>query len=188
MSARLLGVLERAGYSYDSSILPSVPYYISRAAAIGMLALLGRRSASMTGNAMSCLAPSAPYCPSPAAFWRRGSASLVELPLTITPVGGVPFIGTFITAAPLRIVLRTLRGLSARPFLNIGIHGLDLLDVTDGVPRALLGRQPGLGVPAAEKMRRLVATLTRLKETHSLITLAGAAEAYRRSGPAGEAP
>jgi hypothetical protein len=83
-------------------------------------------------------------------------------------------------------VAQIVRPFKARPFLNIGLHGLDFLDATDGIPPALLERQPGLRVPAAEKIRRLTAAFVRAQERHTIVTLREAAGVYRRSARPGE--
>jgi hypothetical protein len=45
---------------------------------------------------------------------------------------------------------------------NLELHGIDLLDQTDGAPEALARLQPGLRLPAATKLRRLEALLRAL--------------------------
>src|SRR5581483_6233055 len=49
LSAALLDAVRERGYVYDSSLLPSAPYYAAKAVAIGLYALRGRTSLSILG-------------------------------------------------------------------------------------------------------------------------------------------
>jgi hypothetical protein len=144
ISAALLDVVRERGYLYDSSILPSAPYYAAKALAIGWHALRGRRSVSILGPVDQLFARRGPHL-------RRG---LRELPIATTPVARAPIIGTTVLALPR---LARLAG----DFLNLELHGIDLLDSTDAPP-SLAGVQPGLRMPVAEKLRRLRSVLTSL--------------------------
>jgi hypothetical protein len=127
------------GYLYDSSLLPSPPYYAAKAAAIFSYALRGRRSLSILGGALQLFARRGPQ------LWR----GLRELPIATTPGLRVPVIGTVVLALP-----RTARwGFSGGHF-NLELHGIDLLDRSD-VPVPIASAQPGLRLPAAEKVKRL---------------------------------
>jgi hypothetical protein len=55
------------------------------------------------------------------------------------------------------------RGVIGEPTVNLELHGLDLLDVSDGLD-ALRPHQPDARVPLADKQRRLSATVSALKE------------------------
>ena len=50
LSARLLDAVRERGYAYDSSLLPSLPYYAAKAAALGYYTLRGRASQSILGG------------------------------------------------------------------------------------------------------------------------------------------
>jgi hypothetical protein len=91
----------------------------------------------------------------------------------------MPFIGTTITALPRPVVRSAYRALKARHFLNVELHGLDLMDDRDEVPDALARRQPGLRVPRAEKMRRLREVLSWIVSDYETVTLAAAAARFR---------
>jgi hypothetical protein len=150
ISAALLDAVRERGYLYDSSLLPSPPYYLAKAAVIATR----RRSASILGGVGQLFASRRPHL-------RRG---VRELPIATTPVLRVPIIGTSVLAMP---SLARLAG----AFVNLELHGIDLLDATD-VPSELAAVQPGLRTPAAEKRRRLRKVLAAASE---FVTLADAA-------------
>src|SRR5262249_27068870 len=94
LSPSVVDVLVELDYRYDSSIFPSPPYYLAKAAVMGTMALRGRSSASVLGTPRVLAAPADPYHPDPRAPWRRGDAALVELPIAVVPWIRVPVIGT----------------------------------------------------------------------------------------------
>jgi peptidoglycan-N-acetylglucosamine deacetylase len=172
--ALLQSVCER-GYLYDSSAFPSVPYYLGKAAVMGALALSRRPSKSILDTPRVLAAPRDPYRPDPANPYRRGSASLLELPITTAPLTRFPFIGTFALTLPeplIRAQYKLLRGVQ---LFNFELHGIDLLDATD-VPSALVGRQRDLSVRAVEKRERLREIVSWLRSDFELVTLADAAQ------------
>ncbi len=167
LSPRLLETLRARGYAYDSSLLPSPPYYAAKAAAIGALALAGRQSRSILGPPGQLFAPRLPHR-------ERG---LVELPISVLPGARVPVIGTLLATALPLLARAMCAGLARDPLIVIELHGVDLCDQTDGVPPKLAARQRDLRVPATLKRQRLQATLAALLRERRAVTLAEAARA-----------
>lgn len=176
LSPALLAAVEACGHRYDASALPSLPYLGARAAILGAMALRGRLSASHAGPPGALLFPQRPYRPDRTRPWRRGSARLVELPISVVPPRGLPFIGTAVTSlpAPARRVLLSL--LALRPFLHLELHAIDLLDTSDGLPEALAAHQPDLRIPAATKIRRLRQVIAWLRARRPMMRLDTIAE------------
>ena len=137
ISRALLEAVRERGYLYDSSLLPSLPYYAAKAAALGWYALRGRRSASILGGVGQLFSSRRPHFVD----------GVRELPIATLPVLRAPVIGTTVLAMP--SLARAAGG-----FVNLELHGIDLLDASD-VPPALAAVQPGLRMPVAEKLRRL---------------------------------
>ena len=160
LSRRLLEVLRARGYLYDSSLLPSPPYYAAKAAAIAVHALLGRRSASILGGVGQLFAARRPH-------WRHG---LRELPVATLPVVRAPVIGTSVLAIGERLASALARGGAAGGHFNLELHGIDALDASDAPPE-LARLQPGLRLAAAEKMRRLAALFASLRARAESATL-----------------
>lgn len=186
LGAKVLRVLCNQGYRYDSSMLPSPPYYLAKAAVMAGMFFRGRSSRSVMGDPRFLTCPLMPYRPDPTQPWRQGLAPLVELPVAVLPVSRVPAIGTLLAVAaePVRrFILRTMAG---RPFFNLEMHGIDLSDaVEDRIPTELAGRQPDLRVPFLQKRGRFLTTLQELKRTHQFMTLRDAAAVVQREGAIG---
>jgi peptidoglycan-N-acetylglucosamine deacetylase len=142
----LVAEVARLGYLYDSSALPSPPYYLAKLGAIAAYALAGRRSRSLARGARAFLGPRRPH--------RRGD--VWELPMSVTPGARLPLIGTSLLCTH-RVVARRLAVVAVREsYLHLELHALDLADgERDGYARALRRRQPELRVPLAVKRRRL---------------------------------
>src|SRR5206468_2003853 len=61
LSPALLDAVRDRGYAYDSSLLPSPPYYALKAAALLAYALRGRKSQSILGGVGQLFAPRGPH-------------------------------------------------------------------------------------------------------------------------------
>ena len=164
LSPALLEVVQARGYLYDSSLLPSPPYYAAKAAAIALYALRGRQSRSILGGAGQLFSRRAPH-------WRSG---VRELPVATLPFLRAPVIGTVLLAARGRVAAALARAAAAGGHFNLELHGIDVLDASDATPE-LATHQPGLRLPAAEKLRRLRALLETLRATAEPLTLEQAA-------------
>jgi hypothetical protein len=172
LSAAMIDELMRLGYSYDSSVFPAPGYYAAKAAVMGLMALARRKSGAVLTNPRALLAPARPYRPDPVRPWRRGQASVVELPIAVTPGLRVPAIGTSLLLAPDWLRARWLEAMRRRDFFNLELHGIDLADAeADGVPGELVRRQPDLQISLDRKRRALEATLDRLAADFDFVPL-----------------
>jgi hypothetical protein len=177
-------VLMARGYRYDSSVFPSWPYYLAKAGAMAAMALMGRRSHAVMVDPRSLFAPAEPYRPGSSPF-SRGQSTLVELPISVTPRTRLPAIGTWLLAAPTAVRARLLESMRGRPFFNFELHGIDLIGADeDGVPAALVARQPDLRVSLTQKRRALEATLDRLAAEYRFAPLREVAAEVQREGAA----
>jgi hypothetical protein len=136
LSRNILRAVHMRGYAYDSSLLPSPPYYLAKALVI---ALAGFRSHSILGGVGQLFAP------------RRAHLreQVRELPISTTPILRAPVIGTTALAQP----WLSRFGFAGGHF-NLELHGIDALDATD-VPAEIAARQPGISLPASTKLARL---------------------------------
>jgi hypothetical protein len=183
LSSALLEAVSARGYLYDSSVLPSPPYYAAKAVAMAVYAMRGRRSRSILGPPGQWFAKRTPH-------WRDG---LRELPIATLPVLRAPVIGTSVLALRERTAAAFARAGRAGGHLNLELHGIDALDASDATPE-LAAAQPGLRLAASEKLRRLRAVLEALSTSAENLTLERAAlrllpapgiRAPRRPNPSG---
>lgn len=173
VSAAMLDELASRGYTYDSSVFPAPGYYAAKAAVMAGLRLAGRASGAVLTDPRLLFAPAEPYRPSLGAPWRRGDAPLVELPVGVTPYLRTPVIGTNLLTAPTWLQGHWTRALAQRETFNLGLHGIDLIDAeADGIPSALVLRQPDLRTPLAHKRAALVRVLDAVTKSHTAQTLA----------------
>lgn len=183
LSARMVEVIASLGYLYDSSLFPAPAYYAAKAMVMAGLRLVGRKSGAVMTDPRGLLAPAEPYRPNPRHPWRRGQATLVELPIAVTPGLRLPAIGTNLLLAPTAIRAAWLESMRSRPFFNFELHGIDLIDADgDGIPSQLVARQPDLRATLPMKQRALEATLDRLALEYQFVTLREAAQIVHREG------
>ncbi len=178
LTAPLLRAVVEAGHSYDSSSFPAAPYYLAKAGVMGAMRLSGRRSGAILDRPRVLAAPPLPYRPSVDEPYARGELPLVELPIATEPVTRLPFIGTTAVSLPIPALRALYLAVRRRPFLNLELHGVDLLDQSDGAGEPLARRQRDLRLPAAAKLERLRALLGWLADDYRLTTLADAARAF----------
>jgi peptidoglycan-N-acetylglucosamine deacetylase len=191
LSPRVLQVLEARGYSYDSSVFPSWPYYMAKAGVMTLMALVGRRSRSVLGHPRALVAPVEPYRPGRSPF-ARGQSPLVELPVSVTPGLRLPAIGSWapyvsLLLAPTAVRARILESMRARRFFNLELHGIDLIGADeDGIPAQLVAKQPDLRASLTQKLRALEATLDRLAlDDYRFLPLRDVADEVQREGSVG---
>lgn len=172
LSPAMLEALMERGYRYDSSIFPAPGYYAAKAAVMGALRLAGRPSGAVLTNPRALCAPANPYRPRADAPWRRGQAPIVELPVAVTPLARTPAIGTNLLLAPARLRDHWIDAMARRRHFNFELHGIDLCDADeDGIPGALVSRQPDLRVSLADKQKALGAVLDRAARHFEFATL-----------------
>jgi len=177
VTPQALALLRALGYRYDSSKLPSPPYYGAKALIMGAMALMRTPSRAMLHSPLTVAGPTGPYHPDPRHPWRRGTDELTELPVSVTPWLRVPIIGTTVVMAPSRLVTTLSKQTRMLPFVNFECHGIDLMDDRQQlIPRGLSDKQPDLRVPWPIKRRRLFRFLRDLSTTHRFSTLAQAAD------------
>ena len=182
VSATMLSHLARLGYRYDSSIFPAPGYYAAKAVVMAGLSVIGRKSGAVMTNPRALIAPTTPYRPDLRAPWRRGDASVVELPIAVTPGVRIPAIGTSLLAAPDWVRQRLLSSVLRTGFFNFELHGIDLADAhTDDLPAELVARQPDLRLPLEVKRARLQSTLDAVTRAGEVVLLREHAAAVQRA-------
>jgi peptidoglycan/xylan/chitin deacetylase (PgdA/CDA1 family) len=161
ISREVIDHLCQRGYQYDSSAYPAVPYYLAKAAIMGAMRMVGRKSGSILGSPRVLRAPIAPYQPSDENPYRPGAQPLIEAPMAVTPWLRLPVIGTSLITAPSWLRRRLVAAALRAPLFNLELHGIDLCDAeADEIPPALIARQHDLRWPLARKIAALDATLT----------------------------
>jgi len=179
LSPSLYRAVEAAGFDYASSAFPAAPYWLGKAAVMGLLRLKGQASRAILDTPRVLAAPRAPYFPDPAAPYRRGRGRVLELPVTVTPKLRFPVIGTFVATLPAPMVRRLVAACRDLRLFNLELHAVDVLDASDGLPEALVRRQRDLSIPWALKAERLSAVIWQLARERDVVTLGAAAGRFR---------
>src|SRR5439155_693959 len=122
------------------------------------------RSASILGGVGQLFAQRGPH--------RRQGVR--ELPIATLPLLRAPVIGTLVLGVWDGLASALARAGAAGGHFNLELHGIDALDTSD-VPAEIAAVQPGLRVPAAEKLRRLRSLVGALRGRGEPCTLEQAA-------------
>jgi peptidoglycan/xylan/chitin deacetylase (PgdA/CDA1 family) len=173
-------VLLELGVDYDSSVFPCPAYYGAKTAVIGGMSLLGRPSRSIVDTPRVLQAPTEPYYAG-RPYWRpleRGGANgVLELPIQVTRGLRLPFIGTTVTLAGPSRARWLARMCVGAPLINLELHGIDVLDASDGLDE-LRPYQKDVRVERDAKLAALHAVYELLRaEGYSFVTLREAAKA-----------
>jgi len=166
-------ILEDLGIAYDASVFPCPAYFAAKTAAIGAIAVRGRKSRSIVDTPKVLLAPTRPYrIGTP--YWKRGTG-LLEIPVQVTRGLRLPFIGTSVTlAGPSRARLLAKMCIG-EPLVNLELHGIDVLDAEDGL-EALRPHQPDVRVAHARKLESILAVVEELRTAgYTFVTMQQAA-------------
>lgn len=159
-SDALYRVLEASGVAYSSSVFPCPAYYGLKVAAIGAKWVLGRTSASVVDTPRVLTAPTKPYRVGKP-YWRVGQG-MAELPIQTTPGLRIPYIGTFLTWGGERFARWATKRVSGLPFVNLELHGIDVLSRDDGL-EALVPHQYDVRIPVHVKLGVLTAVVSELR-------------------------
>ncbi len=173
-------VLEELGVVYDSSVFPCPAYYAPKAAVIGGMRLVRRESRSIVDDPRVLTAPADPYRVG-RPYWRRGGGVL-ELPIGVTRLARLPYIGTSVVLAGALGARLLSRAMVGRPLVSLELHGIDLADAEADGLGFLAPHQPDLRRPLRAKEAALRAAIATLREAgYRFVTLR---EAARASGGA----
>lgn len=173
ISDEVFDVLAELGVAYDSSVFPCPAYFAAKAAAIGAIAVRGRKSRSVVDTPKVLLAPTRPYRIGKP-YWRRGEG-LLEIPVQVTRGLRLPFIGTSVTlAGPSRARLLA-KMCVGEPLVNLELHGIDVLDADDGL-EALRPHQPDVRVGHRRKLAAILSAVETLRASgYTFVTMHEAA-------------
>ena len=172
----VFGVLEELGVAYDASVFPCPAYWAAKTAAIGLIRARGRESRSIVDDPRVLSAPTRPYRVG-RPYYRRGDGVL-ELPVQVTRGPRLPFIGTSVTLAGPTRARWLARACVGEPFVNLELHGVDVLDTSDGL-EALRPHQPDVRVPTPRKLAAIAAACEVLKRAgYTFVSMREAAAAF----------
>ncbi|MEW5854280.1 MAG: polysaccharide deacetylase family protein [Myxococcota bacterium] len=177
LNESLLDAVASTGHRYDSSIFPSWPYFLARAAAIVAYGVRGSPSRSLVGDPRQFTGPRRPYVPAAQELARparpgESARGLWELPIAVSGPLGLPLIGTFIPMYPalIRRVLTSWRTRVGGPF-NLELHALDFAEASDGLAPELVSRQRDLATPLSTRISAIRSVMGALADQMEVLPL-----------------
>lgn len=175
MNRQILEICRSRDYRYDSSLLPSPPYWLAKGAIMAWKRARGEPSRSSQTPASNLLAPTTAYRPGRDQIWRpdEQSSMPLEIPMCLLPGARIPVIGTSLHlfgAAGFRAVYPLLRR-RYRSILNLEFHAIDFVDASDLEDDRIAEHQPDLEIPWARKRDRYTAILETIAEDYAFAPL-----------------
>ena len=155
-SEDLISVLKSSGYIYDSSLFPSISYYIAKWLLINLKKLSGHESKSIISSFADAFGRYTPEFIDKTVRDTKKEGTFVELPMTtLFPLANIPLIGTSIIAFPAFLLDLMLKISKKRTFINIEAHGIDLCGADESKHfDPLKGKQPDLAFSLERKLER----------------------------------
>jgi peptidoglycan/xylan/chitin deacetylase (PgdA/CDA1 family) len=183
----VFAVLAELGVTYDSSVFPCPFYWAPKTAKIALITARGRASSSIVDTPLVLTAPTRPYRVG-RPYWRRSasaareaggdSGGIWEIPIQVTRRLRLPFIGTALTLGGVSGARWLARGCIGEPLVNLELHGMDVLDDTDGrgALASLRPHQVDVRIPAKDKISALRTAIETLRAAgYEFVTLQSAA-------------
>jgi peptidoglycan/xylan/chitin deacetylase (PgdA/CDA1 family) len=166
----MVDIIERLGYTYESSVLP---FYLKQVQEFTYGLLCHGRFRS-TGSWQNSFAPGDPYVPAQGRLHARGSRKITEVPIATLPIVRVPFYSTIHFAFGRRSFDASYTLLRRRRAFTYELHSIDLAgrddhDVVDRYPG--IDRHPCLRYTVAENREFLRYAIRRFKQDYRLATL-----------------
>lgn len=104
---------------------------------------------------------------------------MLELPIGVTRMGRLPYIGTSVVLSGQKGAGLLTRAIVGRPLVNLELHGIDLADAREDGLAFLAPHQPDLRKSAADKEAALRAAFATLRRAgYRFVTLREAARAF----------
>ena len=190
VDTRVLQLLAERGFKYDSSVLPSLSFYVARSAALTIERLVGKHAATPMLAVQNLRAPTRPYRPSRWAFWQAGSRKhslpIWEIPVGLVRGAGIPVTGRVITSTPDALLPGLYRSFRiAQEVLHVELQALDLMDDRDNAIRdALAKKRTSLRTPRSHAHARLAQFFRMLQQDYRVLRMDELAdELEAKAGP-----
>jgi peptidoglycan/xylan/chitin deacetylase (PgdA/CDA1 family) len=165
IDGEVIDILEEQGYLYDASVYPSLFNPLLNVC----YRIAGGGRPSGLGDWQCSFAPNRPYRVG-RPFWRRGTRSLIEFPISQIPGIRFPFYATVMFVTGMTGFRLALAGMERMPFLTYVFHSFDLFGENDQgfVPK--LRAYPALRRPLAERLSMVDEAIGALAKRFRLVT------------------
>lgn len=163
IDADVIDILEKRGYLYDASVYPS---FFNPVLNVFYYFVGGGRPLGL-GDWQCSTAPNRPYVLGHP-YWRRGSRSLLEFPISQIPGLRFPVYATVLFTAGMASFRASFACVKHTRFLTYVFHSFDLLGENDEGVVSSLRRYPAMRHPLAKRLEmvdQVIGTLARRFKT-----------------------
>lgn len=173
-------ILQKLGFKYESSVFPTSFMPVLKLSHWLSMSKQSRENRTTMGQIGYMFAPMQPYRVSSHALGKRGDQSLIEFPLSVSPVLRIPFFATFLLFTGVcfyRSLYKRIR--SAGLPIHFQMHLSDFVDyslpeLNDQMPNTSHGTYipQALTTPLTKKMEIFSEMVTLIAKDYTFITLA----------------
>ncbi|MCR4368344.1 MAG: polysaccharide deacetylase family protein [archaeon] len=175
-------VLEKLGYSYDSSIVPSG--FMQWIPSAMNFFNKGKTAWTKIGKPEYASAPKEPYYPNPQKIWQKGTSKVLEIPVsTFSPICA-PFYATAFFASHPAFFSPAYALLNNKKYVNFQLHSIDFVDQKNDAKKVYWEglRHPVLRYSIGERISFFEKAAKKMSEKYEFKTLAQIAEKKSKAG------
>lgn len=172
----LIGMLEKLGYEYDSSMISTI---ISSLMKMYYRLVIGEKiHPSNWGYLSHLFAPTTAYYPDCTRVWRRGERDILEIPITTLPFLRTPIHFSFVNVfGPMIFSIFNLMKFTQPNILNYAFHAVDLIP-NNILPKDFY-RRPGLKRDFQWRLDQAKWILEEIIKTYQIKTSFSVSETFR---------
>lgn len=162
-------VLSRLNYLYDSSSFPTFLLPLLKLAII--VKSKGNNKSTGGGDIKNLFSKTSVYLVE--------DHNLLEIPITVTPILRLPFMGTFNVIAGKKILKLNYQQIKLfRTPINYEIHPIEFLEFKKDKLPSIFKNHPGVKIPTDKKLEIYDTLLLMMKKDYKIYTLANFAKCY----------
>jgi peptidoglycan-N-acetylglucosamine deacetylase len=174
-----LKILQKRGYTYDSSVHPTTLMPLLKLLHWRAMSGCSKEERTTMGHMKYIFAPIGPYRTASTGFSKKGNEGIIEFPLTVTPLLRLPFFATFLLASGLDVFKWSYKRLKSMKYpIQFQFHLSDFVDyshpdLADQVPSGSgLYVPQALNVSLGKKMAIFKQAMDIMAEDYMFVTLA----------------
>lgn len=162
-------VLSKINYIYDSSLFPTSLLPLLKLTMI--LKSKGRHKSTGGGNIRTVFGKSLPF--------YMPDYKILEIPITVTPIFRLPFMGTFNIVTGKKILELSYKQIKFfKTPINYEIHPIEFLDYKQDKLPNLFKNHPGIKISISKKLEIYNTLFSSVKNDYQTYTLANLAKKY----------
>ena len=174
-----LPLLNKLKYTYDSSVFPTLLMPVMKFAHWSSMSKQKKADRTTMGQIMYLFSPLRPYNVSNHSFGKRGNNSLIEFPISVSPILRIPFFATLLLFSGIGVYKKLYRSIRRKGLpVHFQMHLSDFIDYSipelkDQMPEINTGAYlpQSLNTPINRKLDLFQEMIELIAQDYNFITL-----------------